>query len=266
MFKKLKDAIDGALSALEGRGGEAADIDEVLAGMREELIQAKAALPRLEDGIEKLRRLREQERRRAEDCVRRAGQAQDIGDQETLRLAVEYAERHRERVAVYDEKLAAAESELALQRRTVEEMKDQLKSALTHRDVLKIRARRSHTSETLRGAGDTAAARFDRMAEEIEDEAARAEASRDLDEELGLGGPAGRSSFGRRDADAAGLDPDELADLQLEELKRAAEAPGIRPRGPGEPGPCGRESARRPASGAPRPPPASRRRPVRSCP
>jgi phage shock protein A len=221
MFKKLKDAIDGALSALEGRSGDAANVDELLGGMRQELIEAKAALPRLEAGIEKLQQLQAQERRRAEDCVRRAGQAQEIGDEETLRLAVEYAERHRERVRVYDEKLAAARSELALQRRTVDEMKDQLKSAMTHRDVLKIRARRSATSESLRDAGQSAAARFDRMAEEIEDEATRAEASRELDEELGLTDVDRSSGFGRRGGwDDGGIPPDDLAELRLEELKR----------------------------------------------
>ena len=42
MFRKLKDAIDGALSALEGRSGNAGDVDELLAGMRQELIEAKS--------------------------------------------------------------------------------------------------------------------------------------------------------------------------------------------------------------------------------
>lgn len=217
MFRKLKEAIDDALSALEGRTDDAADIDDVLSGMREELIEARASLPRLEAGIEKLRRLQAQERRRAEDCVRRAGQAKEIGDAETLRLAVEYGERHRERAAVYAEKLRVAEAELAMQRRSVDEMTTRLKSAVTHRDALRIRARRSSTTETLRGGSGSAASRFDRMAEEIEAEAAEADASRELDEELGLagarGGPAPTS---RSDA----LDAERLAELQLEELKR----------------------------------------------
>jgi phage shock protein A len=214
MFRKLKDAIDGALSALEGRSGNAGDVDELLAGMRQELIEAKSALPRLEQGIDRLRRSQAEERRRAEDCVRRAGQAKEIGDVETLRLAVEYGERHRERAGVYGEKIEAAEAELALQRRTVSEMTAQLKSAMTHRDVLKVRARRSTSTEALRGGGDTAAARFDRMAEEIEDEASRAEAARDLDDELGTGDVRGFA------AGSGDLDADALAELRLEELKR----------------------------------------------
>lgn len=216
MFKKLKDAIDGALSALEGRTNAAGDVDELLGGMREELIQAKSALPRFEQGLEKLQRLQAEERKRAEDCVRRAGQARDIDDQETLRLAVEYAERHQERVRVYGEKIEAARAELALQRRTVDEMTEQLKSAMTHRDVLKVRSRRSRTTESLRGGADTAAARFDRMAEDIEDEASRAEAARDLDEEFGGDFDAGYAPRPR----AGRMDPDELAEVRLEELKR----------------------------------------------
>ncbi|MDX1579370.1 MAG: hypothetical protein R3266_12865 [Gemmatimonadota bacterium] len=224
MFKKLRDAIDEALSALEGRTDPTGDVDDVLAGMREELIEAKSALPRLEAGIEKLRRMQAVERKRAEDCVRRAGQAKEIGDTETLRLAVEYGERHRERASVYGEKLAAAEAELAMQRKAVREMSAQLKSAMTHRDALKVRARRSKTTETLRGGSDSAASRFDRMVEDIEEEAARAEASRDLDEELGLGGDGG---FSAASTDARpGADAEDLAELQLEELKRRMEDEG----------------------------------------
>lgn len=218
MFRKLKNAIDGALSALENRSGDAGDIDELLAGMREELVEAKAALPRLEQGIERLRRSQAEERRRAEDCVRRAGQAKEIGDTETLRLAVEYGERHRERARVYGEKIEAAEAELAMQRRTVSEMTEQLKSAMTHRDVLKVRSRRSRSTGALRGGGDSAAARFDRMAEDIEDEAARAEAARDLDDELGSGGTAQFDDLAR--GGAKDLDAEALAELRLEELKR----------------------------------------------
>lgn len=217
MFRKLKDAIDGALSALESRSGDAGDIDELLAGMRQELIEAKSALPRLEQGIERLRRSQAEERRRAEDCVRRAGQAKEIGDIETLKLAVEYGERHRERARVYGEKIEAAEAELAMQRRTVSEMTGQLKSAMTHRDVLKVRTRRSRSTEALRGGGDSAASRFDRMAEDIEDEAARAEAARELDDELGTGGAA---RFEDLSGGAGDLDAEALAELRLDELKR----------------------------------------------
>lgn len=226
MFRKLKDAIDGALSALEGRTGDAEDVDRLLGGMRDELIEAKAALPRLEQGIEKLRKMEASEKKRAADCVRRAGQAKDIGDAETLRVAVEFAERHQDRAVVYAEKIKAAQAELAMQRKTVSEMTEQLKSAVTHRDVLKVRSRRSSSTESLRGGDGGAAAQFDRMAQDIEDTTSQAEAERELDDELGLGDPGsyrgrGSASAGTGErAGAPGIDPSDLAELQLEELKR----------------------------------------------
>lgn len=213
MFRKLKNAIDGALSALEGRVDPAEDVDRLLSGMREELIEARAALPRLEKAIEKLEAMQAAEKKRAADCVRRAGQAKEIDDAETLRLAVEYAERHQERAAVYGEKIEAARAELAMQKRSVQEMTAQLKTAKTHRDAIKIRSRRSEATESLRGSGSGAAARFDRIVDDIEDEAARASAERSLDEELGL--------VDRPSPDPwPEADPDDLAELQLEELKR----------------------------------------------
>lgn len=214
MFKKLKDAIDAALSSLESRSGDdGEDIDRLLSGMREELIEAKASTPKLEEGLAKLRRREADEQRRAEDCVRRAGQAEEIGDAETLRVAVEYAERHQERARVYGEQIKAAESELVLHRQSVKEMSAGLKSAVARKDALKVQTRRSRATESLRGGEDTAADRFDRMASDIEDESDRVEAVRDLDDELEYGGTGRGSAHGP-------IDPDDLADLQLEELKR----------------------------------------------
>ncbi len=214
MFNKLKQAIDSALSSLEGRSGrESEDIDRLLAGMREELIEAKASTPRLEDGLEKLRRRQADERRRAEDCVRRAGQAEEIGDTETLRVAVEFAERHQERAKVYGEQIRAAEGELALHLRNVKEMSEQLKASIVGKDALKVQARRARATESLRGGGNTATDRFDQMAADIEQESDRAEAARDLEDELEVGG-LGRGPSYRP------IDPAELVDLQLAELKR----------------------------------------------
>ncbi len=214
MFNKLKNAIDAALSSLESRsGGEAEDIDRLLDGMREELIEAKASTPRLEKGLEKLRHRHAEEQNRAADCVRRAGQAEEIGDAETMRVAVEYAERHHERMKVLTEQIEAAEAELALHLRNVKEMRAQLKSSVANKDALKVQSRRAQATETLRGGGDTAANRFDRMAADIEQDTDRTDAARDLEDELAYGGP-GRGPSHRP------IDPDDLADLQLDELKR----------------------------------------------
>lgn len=214
MFKKLKQVIDSALSSLESRsGGQAEDIDRLLAGMREELIEAKASTPRLEDGLEKLRRRQADEQRRAEDCVRRAGQAEEISDTETLRVAVEFAERHRDRARVLGEQIEGAEAELALHRRNVKEMSAQLKASIAGKDALKVQVRRARATESLRGGGDTAADRFERMAADIEQESDRTEAAQDLEDELEYGG-IGRGPSHRP------VDSADLVDLQLAELKR----------------------------------------------
>lgn len=214
MFNKLRNAIESVLSSLESRtGSEGEDIDRLLAGMREELIEAKASTPRLKDGLEKLRRRLADERRKAEDCVRRAGQAEEIGDAETMRVAVEYAERHQDRARVLGEQIEGAEAELALHLRDVKDMRAQLKSSITNKDALKVQVRRAKATETLRGSDDTAANRFDRMVADIEQESDRTDAARDLEDELAFGGP-GKGPAHRP------IDPDDLADLQLDELKR----------------------------------------------
>lgn len=223
MFKKLKNAIDSALSSLEGRSGrEGEDIDRLLAGMREELIEAKATTPRLEEGLEKLRTRHAAEKRKVEDCVRRAGQAEEIDDSETLRVAVEFAERHQERAKVLAEQIQAAEGELALHRRNVKEMRAQFKASVTNKDALKVQVRRARATESLRGGGDTPASRFDRMAADIEQDTDRVDAARELEDELAYGGP-GRGPAYRP------IDPDDLADLQLDELKRRMEEEGGEP-------------------------------------
>jgi len=47
MFKKLKEAIESALGALESRSGDTTreDVEKLLDGMREELIETKARIP-----------------------------------------------------------------------------------------------------------------------------------------------------------------------------------------------------------------------------
>jgi phage shock protein A len=222
MFRKLREAIDAALTSLEARtGGEREEekIDRLLAGMRDELIEAKARLPVLDRDLEKLQRLREQEVRQADDCVRRASQAREIGDAETVEVAERFAAKHVERAEVLGRKIEAARADLAMQRRSVEEMTSQLKEAKSRRSAIAARSRRSRATSELRGGATDAASRFDRMVERLEDEDLRREAEREMDETLG--GQPGRSE--------AGLDPDELAELRLRELKRRMAEEGKSP-------------------------------------
>ncbi len=210
MFGKLKARLEGLLSALEDRAGSdpGDDITRLLAGMREELIEAKASIPGLEKQIVSLGRLAERERERAGDAARRGTQAAAIGDTETVEVAARFEAKHRERAEVYSQKQEAARAELALQQRAVTEMTAQFKSAMKRREALVAQARRAKTTGGLRGGAASPLDEFDRMARDIEDEELQASAQLDVEDALdGL------------DRDFA-ADPETLAEIQLEELKR----------------------------------------------
>ncbi|MEN8145083.1 MAG: PspA/IM30 family protein [Gemmatimonadota bacterium] len=207
MFNRLKQAIDRALSSLESRsGGPERDVEELLRSMREELIDAKAHLPKLEATLLELEAARAAEEQKAQECGRRALQADEIGDRETVEVALQYEAKHRGRAEVFVQKIEAAQAEFALQQQTVRDMTRQLKEATASRGTLEARSRRARATQNLRGGGESAADEFDRLANEIEDDVMDAEVGAELDDVLG-----GRASR---------VDPEDLADVQLEELKR----------------------------------------------
>lgn len=210
MFGKLKARLEGLLSALEDRSGSDTgdDITRLLAGMREELIEAKATIPGLEKQVVAMGRLAERERERAKDAARRGAQAKAIGDSETVEVATRFAAKHRERAEVYVQKQEAARAELALQQRAVSEMTAQFKSAMKRREALVAQARRARTTQGLRGGAESPVDEFDRMAREIEDEELDASARLDVEDSL--------DGLDREFAP----DPETLAEIQLEELKR----------------------------------------------
>ena len=80
MFGKLKKKLDQLLTSLENKAGAnpGEDITRLLAGMREELIEAKATIPELEKHIESYGKLRQRELQRAQlqPFLRRRGQAE----------------------------------------------------------------------------------------------------------------------------------------------------------------------------------------------
>lgn len=219
MFRRLRDAIDRALSRLEGGGVTREEIDRLLSAMREELIERKANLPKLEENIGALERERAAERRRAEDCVRRAEQAQKISDTETVEVAESFARKHLSRVEVLERKAEAARAELAMEREEVERMTQALKDAVARRDVLAVQSRRAGAMDRTRSAGREAIEEFERIFEGAGRSGDVAEAARELDRELG--GPAADAARGRemdRELDRTSREAE--ADAMLRELKR----------------------------------------------
>lgn len=103
---------------------------ELIAVMKDTLVQARLAMDDLREGVEVTRKRVERERSELETVRRRKGLAQKVGDAETVSVAERFESQQAERLAVLESKLNAQEGELALVEREVAEMKEQLKAAL----------------------------------------------------------------------------------------------------------------------------------------
>ena len=109
----------------EAEGGSAGAPPRIRA-MERELTSASGALGRLDDEIRRAKRDVAKEREEEEICRRRERLARDVSDLETVRIAVEFAERHAERAAVLDRKIVVLEDERALLSRDVDAMRKKL--------------------------------------------------------------------------------------------------------------------------------------------
>ncbi len=216
MFEKLRRAFREAVDNFHeelNRDQVPEAVDTLLRGMRSELTDAKVRLGRLEEDIRTALREAEAEKKEAATARRRGKMASDIGDEETARVAGEYAAKHGERAQLLERKALALKEELDFRTAEYQEMMAKVKEATAKRASLAATAGRSGARETL-GAADDLFAELDRMAEKIGDEDARARAAESLDDlELGGGG-----DF---DAGLAADDEPEVdVDVRLEELKR----------------------------------------------
>lgn len=201
MFDAIRRRLSGLLDAL---GGDAPvsreEMDRLLAGMREELIDHRARLRGKEEEVEAYQR--------------RLDELRDRGDVEDADLA-ELEARVAERTA-----------EVAEERAAVRELTDRFTEAVRRRDALLAADRRTRASETVREAGDGAVEDFERLEESIEGDALEADAQRDLERELEGPGSSGAAGVDRALEEAE-------ADELLRRLKRSM---GERGGGSGEEG------------------------------
>jgi hypothetical protein len=102
---------------------------ELIAVMKDTLVQARLAMDDLREGVEVTQKRVARERSELETIRRRKGLAHSVGDTETVNVAERFEAQQAERLAVLESKLNAQESELALVERDVAEMKEQLKAA-----------------------------------------------------------------------------------------------------------------------------------------
>jgi phage shock protein A len=212
MLKDLQNLFRQTWSSFRselGRREPEDEVAELLGMMRREMVAARAALPGLDEAAAAVAVEIERERRALGDCERRASLAERIGDAETVRVANEFAARHREHLEVLEKRHAAAVAERELAGREVQQMSARYKEADANRFALLAELRRRRAAgrieETIHGGafGD-----FARMEEAVEETAAYAEAL----EDLGGDGPA-----------SATPSPEErIRNLEdrLEELKR----------------------------------------------
>jgi hypothetical protein len=127
MFEDWKQAWRQAVENFhrEAGGGSTGAPPRVRA-MERELTSASGALGNLDDEIRRAQRDLAREREAEQVCRRREALARDVNDAETVRIAAEYAQRHGERAAVLDRKIAVLEDERALLSRDVDAMRKKL--------------------------------------------------------------------------------------------------------------------------------------------
>jgi phage shock protein A len=186
MFKDLQKLFRetwGSFREELGRREPEDEVAELLGRMRREMVDARAEVPLLDEAVRGVERELERERRALADCERRAGMAERIGDAETVRVAGEFADRHREHIRVLEQKRLAAIGERDLRAREVQQMSERYKAADANRMALLSEIRRQRARQALDPQGGVFAD-FARMEDAVADDAAQAAAYEDLSSEL----------------------------------------------------------------------------------
>jgi hypothetical protein len=108
----------------------------VLAHMRATLVKTRVGLADLDAAREKTLAVLTAERDELETVRRRRGQAEKIGDHETVEIAQRFEAKHAERVQVLTRKLTVQEDELRMAQAEVESMTAALRSATSGASAL----------------------------------------------------------------------------------------------------------------------------------
>ena len=122
VFDGFRARLDRILAESGGADGRA-----YISGLRDAVIEAKAAVASMRDQLSATERELATEQRQLSDAERRGALAQGIGDAETASVAERFAAKHRERAGVLERKLAVQREELALASRELDEMMAELR-------------------------------------------------------------------------------------------------------------------------------------------
>jgi ABC-type transporter Mla subunit MlaD len=124
MFEDWKQAWRQAVENFQREAaGGATGAPPRIRAMERELTSASGALHNLDDEIRRTKRDLAREREAEQVCRRREALARAVHDEETVRIAADFAHRHAERAAVLDRKIAVLDDERALLARDVEAMR-----------------------------------------------------------------------------------------------------------------------------------------------
>ena len=213
MFENLrhafKEAVDNFKDELN-RDDVPDVVDGLLHQMQEEVTDAQAQVHTLEEQIKKALQLAELEGKEAATCRRREVMAQRIDDQDTAKVAAEFAQKHEKKKSIQEQKALALRAELELKRGEVQDMLAQFKEAKAKRDALTATTGRADARNSMSEADDLFA-QIDRMAERIEGIDHQREAEEELLAEFESQGSSARTRS---------MSPEEEAEMKLRELKR----------------------------------------------
>jgi hypothetical protein len=124
MFEDWKQAWREAVDNFRREvAGDATSPDSRARAMNREYLAAQNALDKLDSEIRRTRREATEERENENVCRRREEMARRINDQETVRIAVEFAVRHSERAGILERKISVLVEEHAMLAKDLEAMK-----------------------------------------------------------------------------------------------------------------------------------------------
>ena len=214
MFDNLRQAFREAVDNFKdevSRDDVPEAVSRLLREMKREAADTKAEIRRLEEAIRGAIDRAEKEKGEATTCRRRERMALDISDEETARVAREYAEKHEHRRSVLEHKALALKEELDMREGEFREMIEAIKDADKNRDTLAATAGRASARNSIDEADDLFS-QLDRIGEEIGAEDARGKADGELDDLL----------EDRRHRFEGSRELDEIdVDARLDALKRA---------------------------------------------
>ena len=172
MFENLRDAFREAIENFKAElARDEVDevpptVDRLLVGMQNEVAEAKATLRALHAQLEQTRAQILRESSEESTCRRREELARRVGDEETARLAAEYAVKHARRREVLERKAAALDEEHVMRAGEVAEMLARLREAQEKRDSLAAAEAGPESAH----AADELFEEIDRLAGDLDDE------------------------------------------------------------------------------------------------